>query len=176
MAEGQAEAQYDKRSLRERALWCCGCALVGLVCVGLAAWGIGPLLWPLLTDSPRPVDLPTVTKLTGLAFPPSARLVSSSYSGVVRAHIEAEVRIDGDEVEEFLEAQRSAIEHWESNWTDAPRDAPAEPDDRALPLRFAVDPPRQHPKPPYMDLKVVDVEVSIRDDGVAVVSLGGDGD
>jgi len=153
------------------------CLIEGLACavvVGVvSAWAL-PIVWPIFTAHPRPVDLTRLSALTGLHFPPSARLVSSSYCDVLRARLDAEVHISADEVKAFLEAQRPAIERWESYRPEL-HDAP-EVKREALPLSFSIDPPRFHPPSPRQDLKVVDVAVTVRNDDVAVVSIIVSGD
>jgi hypothetical protein len=147
---------------------------VGVVVGGaLLFWASGG---PILIVNPRSVELDTLSDLTGLWFPASSQVVSSSYQNALRAWLQAEIHFDRGDVDAFMSSQRPAID-WEPVGESAGALEADDPGRHAEGTWSAVvDPPRRHPRPPYQDLKVIDVNLTVREDGVAVLSLHGAGD
>lgn len=170
--DGSAVPEKRRARLWHRAI----AVAVGVV----VAMGLALLLWPsvgpILTAHPRAVDLDTLSDLTGLRFPASSQVVSSSYQSALRAWLQAEVHFDRGDVETFMDSQRPAIE-WEPMEDPAqalePGDSEPHGEDN---WSAVVDPPRQHPRAPYQDLQVIDVHLTVGEDGVAVLLLYGASD
>jgi hypothetical protein len=135
-----------------------------------------PIVWSIFTARPEPVNLGRLSYLAGLRFPPSARVVSSSYGNVVRANLRAEVRFGRSDLHSFLDSQRPPVA-WSPEPGSSPSAAPGGPAPHGSKTWSAVvNPPRHHPRPPYQDLKVVDVLVTVPERGGVVVSIEGAGD
>ena len=164
-----------------------GCIVVLLVVAASVIGWVWSIVGP-FTEEPQPVDLATISSLTGMQFPPSAQVVSSSYSGVIRSYVTAEVRLSREQLEDFFRAQTPAVERWdnypsppaepdssaevEEKWGES-GDHMSDGDDQAW--HFSTVPPKHHPKPPYQDLIVVDVLVTSEPNGGVVVSIIGGG-